>query len=173
MRYVKIMILFTAVISLFSCKKDKDYYWGSVTAQKNGVSWAGNIRATKSTISDSKINIIINTLDQNGSELETLVFFKVPTSLGHYSFSYTINQPPDDSLVGCDYANGYGDQLYDSYLLSKQDSTSYLEITEYDNKKKEIKGRFNLVVWPDIKGSWNAPDSIVFSGGEFHTRISN
>jgi hypothetical protein len=93
--------------------------------------------------------------------------------VGRYYLSYGFNQPPDDSITGCFYTNGYQDQLYDSYLLSQQDSTSYLEITEYDNKKKEIKGRFNLIVWPDIKGSWNAPDSIVFSGGEFHTRIED
>ncbi|MDO8368852.1 MAG: DUF5615 family PIN-like protein [Saprospiraceae bacterium] len=122
---------------------------------------------------ESKAEIYINTLDVDGKELETLGFFKIPLKSGRYYLTYGFNQPPDDSLTGCFYANGYEDQLYDSYLLSPEDSTSYLEITEYDNKKQEIKGKFNLIVWPDIKGSWNAPDSIVFSGGEFHTKIDD
>ncbi|MBL7828993.1 MAG: hypothetical protein JNJ57_20330 [Saprospiraceae bacterium] len=170
MHYAKILLPLLAVIVFVFCKKD-DYYWGTVTCQKNGVPWPGHIRATISTISDYKINIVMNTLDEEGNELETLVFFKVPMLKGKYSLSYTINQPPDDSLIGCDYANGYLDQLYDSYLLAQQDSSSYLEITEYNDKKQEIKGRFNLIVWPDIKGSLNAPDSIVFANGEFHTKI--
>ena len=172
MRYAKIVLPALVVITLFSCEKD-DYYWGTVTVQKNGSPWVTEIRATRSTISNSKINIRINTPNQSGEILEKLNFFKVPATVGHYPLSYTFNQPPDDSLIGCLYANGYQDQLYDSYLLSQQDSTSYLEITEYDSKKKEIKGRFNLIVWPDIKGSWNAPDSIVFSDGEFHTRVDD
>ena len=172
MYYTRILIL-TLIIAFFSCKKDNDYYWGTMTAQKNGVSWEGKIRATKSNIADSKIEIYINTLDQDELPLETLGFFKVPLLLGRHRFSYTFNQPPDDSLIGCGYTNGFQDQLYDSYLLSVQDSTSYLEITAFDSKKKEIRGKFNLQVWPYIKGSWNAPDSIIFSSGEFHTRISD
>ena len=172
MRYTKILLPILAVSALLSCEKD-DYYWGTITVQKNGSPWMAEIRATKSTISTSKINIRINTLNQSGEILEKLNFFKVPTTVRHYPLSYTFNQPPDDSLVGCLYTNGYQDQLYDSYSLSQQDSTSYIEITEYDSKKKEIRGRFNLIVWPKIKGSLNAPDSIVFSGGEFHTRIND
>ena len=172
MYYAKVLLPILAAFALLSCEKD-DYYWGTLTVQKNGAIWSSSIRATQSTISSSKINININTLDRDGKVLEQLNFFKVPARIGYYPLSYTFDQPPDDSLAGCIYANGYEDQLYDSYLLSQQDSTSYIEITEYDSKKKEIKGRFNLIVWPDIKGSWNAPDSIVFSGGEFHTRISD
>jgi hypothetical protein len=170
MHYTKILLPIMAVIALLSCEKE-GYYWGTVSTQKNGSPWMAEIRATKSTISTSKINITINTLNENGEELEKLNFFKVPAAVGHYPLSFTFDQPPNDSLVGCLYFNGYLDQLYDSYWLSKQDSTSYLEITRYDSKNKEIEGRFNLILWPDIKGSWNAPDSIVFSNGVFHTKI--
>jgi hypothetical protein len=172
MHNIKILLPVLAVIILLSCEKD-EYYWGTVTAQKNGVPWPGKIRAIQSHFAESKFEVYINTLDMDEYPLETLGFFKIPLKVGRYYLSYGFNQPPDDSITGCFYTNGYRDQLYDSYLLSQQDSTSYLEITEYDNKKKEIKGRFNLIVWPDIKGSWNAPDSIVFSGGEFHTRIED
>jgi hypothetical protein len=43
--------------------------------------------------------------------------------------------------------------------------------TEYDSKKKQIRGRFSVTFWPEIKGSWNAPDGLVFTAGEFHTKI--
>lgn len=171
MRYAKTLLVLLTAIMLFSCRKDDDYYWGTITVQKNGVDWPSKIRSTQSTISSSKINININTIDQDGIVVEQLNFFKIPKAVGFYPLSYTFDQPPNDSLIGCIYANGYDDQLFDSYLLSPLDSTSFLEITEYDSKKKEVKGRFNLIVWPDIKGSWNAPDSIVFSNGEFHTRV--
>jgi hypothetical protein len=157
-------------VAFFSCGKD-DYYWGTFTAKKNGDPWIAEIRTTNSSLSTSKININIHTISQSGEVLEKLSLFKVPATVGLYRLSYTFNQPPDDSLVGCIYSNGYQDQLIDSYLLSPNDSTSYLEITAYDSKTKEIEGRFSLIVWPFAKGSWNAPDSIVFSNGAFHTRI--
>jgi len=173
MGYTKILLLILAIIAFFSCRKDDDYYWGTISAQKNGAPWSAKIRATKSNSDDSKVEIIINTLDKNDVILETLGFYKVPRVGGQYYLSPTFNASQSDSLIWCFYTNGYLDQLHDSYLPSPQDSTSFFEITEFDSKKEEIKGRFNLIVWPDIKGSWNAPDSIVFSGGEFHTRIND
>ena len=38
MRYAKIVLPALVVITLFSCEKD-DYYWGTVTVQKNGSPW--------------------------------------------------------------------------------------------------------------------------------------
>ena len=86
MRYAKIVLPALVVITLFSCEKD-DYYWGTVTVQKNGSPWVTEIRATRSTISNSKINIRINTLNQSGEILEKPNFFKVPATVGHYPVS--------------------------------------------------------------------------------------
>jgi hypothetical protein len=170
MRYANILLPFFAIIFLLSCQKE-DNYWGTISAQKNGISWSAKIRATTSNSDDSKIEIIINILDQDEVVLETLGFYKVPRLAGRYFLSPTFHFSMDNSLVWSFYTNGYQDQLYDTYLPAPQDSTSYLEITEFNGKNEELRGRFNLTVWPDIKGSWNAQDSIVFSHGEFHTKI--
>lgn len=173
-------ILFIAFIgftlSILSCKKEKeDLYWGEISSQKNGDTWTGEIRAPKSNFAESKIEIIIDVFEEKGIWLETLGFYKVPTEIGEYKLALTSNQPPDNSLVGALYTNGYDDEIYDFYKIAENDSTSYLEITDYNEKTAEIKGNFNLILWrrKDFPGAWNAPDSIVFSNGTFHTRISD
>lgn len=171
MHNLKSIVLLIAITVISSCQKDKDGYWGTISVQKNGASWVADIQASKSNVSDSKCNIIITTSDEKGVPLESLVFYSIPKAIGRYHLSDQYSQLANDTLVWSYYANGYDDQLFDSYLLSPQDSTSYIEITDYNSKKKEILGKFNLVVWPDIKGSWNAPDSIVFADGVFHTKI--
>ena len=163
-----------AAFALFfaCCKKDGNEYWGNISALKNGSPWEGKIRAEQTIFSSVKAEIFIETFDKDGVLTETLFFYKVPKKVGTYHLSQTINSPPDDSLTGCFYTNGYKDELFDIYDLVFSDSTSYLEITEYNEEKGELRGKFNLILWPSIPGSWNAPDSLVFSDGVFHTRIN-
>ncbi|MBX2890231.1 MAG: hypothetical protein KF734_04840 [Saprospiraceae bacterium] len=161
-------------LTLFSCDKEEgSLYWGETSALKNGSNWSGKIKAPKSNFAESKIEIIVHAFDEQGIWLETLGFYKVPTEIGIYKLTLTSNQPPDDSLVGALYANGYDDELYDFYKIADNDSTSYLEITDYNENTTEIKGKFNMILWrrKDLPGALNAPDSIVFSNGVFHTRI--
>ena len=173
-RYYPTVILMSLILFFTSCKKDENGYWGTVSAQKNGVQFEGEIKAVKTSFAQSKATIIIKNFDSAGIPLETLGFVKIPLGVGKYKLSYTFDQPPDDSLKGCIYNNGYDDQVYDSFLLSQTDSTSFLEITEYNEGNGELRGKFNLILWPEpgIPGSWNAPDSLVFSDGVFHTRIN-
>jgi len=175
MSYTKTCAAFlTITLAFLSCEKENEsLYWGEVSAVKNDIKWAGKIKAVKSKFADSKVEITIKTFDEQNVSLETLGFYKVPSKVGRYELSRTFNQPPDDSLVGALYANGYDDEVYDFYEIAEDDSTSYLEITDYNEKTAEIKGNFNLILWRDttLPGAWNAPDSIVFSNGVFHTRI--
>ena len=155
---------------LSSCKKDE--YSGEFSVLKNGIEWGGKIRAQTNELSSEKANIWIETFDDQGVRLEALFFYKIPLKKGKYPLSLTLNKPPDNSLTGCFYTNGYKDELYDILLLNPTDSTSNIEITEYNEGNGELRGRFNLTLWPSIPGSWNAPDSLVFSDGVFHTRIN-
>lgn len=176
MSHTKIFAAFFIItLAFFSCDKEESLYWGEISALKNGSNWNGKIKAPKSNFAESKIEIIINVFDEQDIWLETLGFYKVPTEIGKYKLTLTSNQPPDDSLSGALYTNGYDDEVYDFYKIAENDSTSYLEITDYNEQKAEIKGNFSLILWrrKDLPGAWNAPDSIVFSNGVFHTRISN
>ena len=160
----------------FSCSKDESNpYWGQTSVLKSGDPWSGQIKAAKSNFAGSKIEIIIDNFDEQGKWIETLGFYKIPTEVGRFKLVLTSNQPPDDSLSGALYSNGYDDALFNLYKIAENDSTSYLEITDYNQDKAEIKGTFNMVLWrrKDLPGSLNAPDSIVFSDGAFHTRIND
>ncbi|MCE7922160.1 MAG: hypothetical protein DYG98_03820 [Haliscomenobacteraceae bacterium CHB4] len=163
-------------LAFLSCDKEEEsLYWGETAALKNGSNWNGKIRAISNNFAEKKIDIAIRNYDSDGIWLETLSFVKIPLKIGEHPLSYTFNQPPDDSLSGALYTNGYDDEVYDFYKIAENDSTSYLEITDYNEQKAEIKGNFSLILWrrKDLPGAWNAPDSIVFSNGVFHTRISN
>lgn len=169
------ILLTLAVLIFLSCKKEDSEYWGEVSTAKNGSDWSGQIKSANSNFAASKIEIIIDNFDDQGIWQETLGFYKIPTKVGKFMLSLTSNQPPDDSLSGSLYSNGYDDALFNAYRIAQNDSTSYIEITEYNPDKAEIKGAFNIVLWRDksIGGSFNAPDSVVFSGGTFHTRIND
>ena len=138
---------------------------------KNGESWSGKIIALPHTFSDAKMDILIDTYDNEGIPLDGLLFFKVPKQLGMYKLSLASSQPPDDSLVGAKYFHGYDDELYDIYNIPENDSTSYLEITEFNEKKGELRGKFNVTLYRTLAGSWNGPDTLVFTNGVFHTRL--
>ena len=173
---INLIAFFALIIASLSCKKEEaSLYWGEVSTLKNGAPWSGKIKAASSNFAESKVEIIIKTFDEQNIPVETLGFYKVPARTGKYKLSRTINQPPDDSLIGALYANGFDDAVYDFFEIAQDDSTSYLEITHYNEKTAEITGTFNLILWrqKDMPGSWNAPDSIVFSNGVFHTRIKD
>ncbi len=177
MLITRIIIAFSVcMLIFFSCKKENgDPYWGEVSVIKNDSVWSGKIKATKSNFAESKVEIIVKTFNQEDIPLETLGFFKVPTGVGKYKLAYTFNQPPDDTLVGALYANGYDDEIYDFFEIAENDSTSYIEITDYNESTRDLKGIFNLILWRQegLPGGWNAPDSIVFANGVFHTRIND
>ena len=174
MRPTYYLTVFAAFVLFFTCCKKESDHWGEFSVLKNGTPWEGKIRAEPTTFSSAKATVFIQSFDKDGLVIETLVFFKVPTKVSKLSLSETINHPPDDSFIGCNYLNSYEDQLLDIFVISANDSTSYIEITDYNEEKGELRGKFNLILWPEpgIPGSWNAPDSLVFSDGVFHTRIN-
>ena len=159
---------------IVACKKDNAgrNYWGEMSVLKNGQPWSGEIVATQHTFSSEKVNISIETFTEERFHEDNLYFFKIPKKLGRYKLRYSINQPPDDSLVGARYFHGYDDLLYDVYDIAATDSTSYLEITQYDKRKGEIWGKFDLTLYRTLVGS-TEPDSLVFTNGTFHTRIDD
>ncbi len=119
------------------------------------------------------MNIAVETFDQDNIRLDELYIFKIPQKVGRYSVSYTSSQPPDDSLVGAEYFHGYDDVINDIYEIATTDSTSYLEITEYNNRKDEFRGKFHLTLYRTLKGSINVADTLFFTEGTFHTRIDD
>lgn len=163
-----------SLMALISCKKEPaSIYWGTNSSSKNGSEWSGKIRANKNPFSDTKVDISITRFDDEDIPLDNIVFFKIPLAKSAYHLSNILNQAPDGNQVGAYYFNGYDDELYDTYVIAADDSTSYIELTDYDSNKGEVRGRFQVKFVIDSKGSLNAPDSVVFSDGVFHTRIAD
>ena len=174
---MKSLILFfcLGLCCFIACKKDNGTwdYWGEASVLKNGNVWNGKIRASQHTFSDEKVNISIKPSTGDDLDLEELYFFKVPKKAGKYPLSLAYDQPPDDSVVGARYFIGYDDLLYDVYDIAANDSTSYLEITEYNKRKDEFRGKFHVRLYRTLAGSVNVPDTLIFTEGTFHTRIDD
>ena len=174
---MKLIMLSTCfcLCCVFACKKDngKFNYWGETSVLKNGEIWSGKIVAHPSTYAPSKVDIIIQVFDDMEIQGDALIFFKVPKHLGNYPLSRSTNQPPDDSLVGAHYIHGYDDGVYDGYDVASGDSTSYLEVTEYNADKGEFRGNFHVTLYSTIGGAGRWPDTLIFTNGTFHTRIDD
>ena len=174
---MKSILLFCCLglCSIVACKKDngKRDYWGEVSVLKNGELWNSKIIALQHTFSKEKVDITIKKSTEEDINIDNLLLFKIPKASGIYKLSYSINQPPDDSLVGARYFNVYEDVLFDIYDVATNDSTSYLEITEYNDRKDEFRGKFHLTLYRTLKGSINVPDTLIFTEGTFHTRIDD
>jgi hypothetical protein len=157
-------------LALTDCDKDDQDNLGSVSVLKNGQPFNATIvRAEPTAYAKNKAGISFRAVD--GYHNELLVLHKVPTIVGNYPITLTYNSAPDDGLVGSRFLVSFDDQLYDSYHVLATDSTSFVEITSYNARKKEVEGRFQVTLWADYKTSLNAPDSLVFSEGTFKTKI--
>ena len=172
------VLYFILLASFLSCKKDDDTNnnsWGTVSALRNGESWTGEISAVINTFpSDTGIIINIHSIDKVKFGNDYLVFFKVPPIIDKYPLSLT-PLIVKDSLIGSDYSTlvSDGHVLGDHYYVLEGDSVEdYIEITEI--KGDEIKGKFQASYLRDTPVDPNrppTPDTLIFTDGQFHTRI--
>lgn len=167
-------------VSFISCKKDDDANsdsWGTASALKNGEKWTGEPSAIENYYpSDTGIIIAISAIKREGFKEDFFSFFKVPISIDKHNLSLTTVLAMD-SLVGAEYNTllSHGDVFGDIYYLLADDPVEdFIEITEISGD--EIKGNFQVsflrnTTSPPVSPS--TPDTIVFTGGKFHTKIRN
>jgi hypothetical protein len=174
MKYIFVLI---AVFATLACSKKDNaprWHWGTVTAEKNGALWEGEIYAGQNRPYGQGIDIMIDRFNDRGFNRERIYLFKIPQMQRRYPLVNT-DAREIDSLVGAVYHTSLddGDVAGDSYVLLSGDSTeNYVEITEI--KGKELYGRFQMSF---IKGlsfgeqDPSAPDTVIFKNGIFHTRL--
>ncbi len=109
---------------------------------------------------------------------ESISFSQLPQKEGRYNIfpSYIDNKYP---TIDCNHiqitalfsSTIGGDALKDLYHVLEVDS-NYVEVTEFDSKKKEIKGTFCITFVISRRGFQStAPDTLRFTEGRFHARV--
>lgn len=145
-------------------------YWGEVTVEKNDVLWKGKPYAAVNKKFSDRLDIIIDSLDENGLVWEALSFYKVPSRSGTYRIFDTTSQE-QDSLVGSRFYYVEVDILYGVYIVLEADSSSFITLTSYDTVSKEVKGTFDVTFIKGVKPYPDAPDTIRLRNGNFHTKV--
>ncbi|HAK77106.1 MAG TPA: hypothetical protein DCR35_02420 [Runella sp.] len=191
------MIRTKSIISLFlliatSCSVFQDigpskYSWGSFSAKINGKVWGESysggfqeIRGdtfqggnAENQCPEESHSISFDWFNKQGFHRENLILRKIPLLSGKHQ---VIPNPSKCKMTDPIYAMFYtstddGDVLGDIYtILPTQDN--FVQIDNYDNYTKEIKGKFQLTfVIKSIGGNHVLPDTLRLTEGRFHTKI--
>lgn len=185
-------ILFLLIVTSCSVFQDigpSKYSWGSFSAQMNGKVWGQNYpngfqeirgdtfqggNAENQCLEESH-SISFDWFNKQGFHRENLILRKIPLLSGKYK---VIPNPSKCKMTDPIYAMFYtstddGDVLGDIYtILPTQDN--FVQIDNYDNYTKEIRGKFQLTfVIKSIGANHVLPDTLQFTEGSFHTKIKN
>jgi len=165
---MKKVILFALLLVTACNKNDESWYWGEVSAFKNGDCWTAEIYAGYNKPYSQGIDIIVDRFNEKGFHREGIFIYKVPEQVGRYKLEHT-EVREFDGLVGSKYYKSIddGDVAGGTYTLLLNDSISdFVEITEIDGR--EIRGNFQMSF---VNNNSIPPDTIVFLDGKFHTRL--
>ena len=169
-----LILLVFSLVCLVGCEDDDipipSVYGGYVNALKNGDGWNGyswghfSIGREGNDTVDLQVAIFD---EQGGTPLETVGFANVPYQFGVYS----LNEPDPWNHVLCESSHGtfFGHQVSGHYIVNVRDSTNFLEITEVDYDRKELRGRFQATMIRKVVNPPNGyiPDTVRFTNGEF------
>jgi hypothetical protein len=174
--FIKLSFCFTGffllITILHGCDNDPlqgGPYWGTASANKNGVHWNGKIRGSEQ---NGMIGITIDKHSSQGFLREDLFMDRIPKFVGTYSIPKTDtlrihNHPTSNYFTLQDD----GDVLQGVYYVDPN-STSFVELKSLQGDFFE--GSFEVVflVDPESKNRYPfLPDTVRFTNGKFRTRI--
>lgn len=159
----------------FSCKKDKsaDPYWGDAMALLNGNIWTPKIYAGANEPYQQGIDILMNKYNDQDFLRQTLFLYKIPKQVGKYPLVEN-DIRVIDSLTGAEFYTSLedGDILGDTFILLDNIVDNYVQIDKIEGD--QLWGTFQMALIRDgQKSDLSVPDTIIITGGEFHTRIKN
>lgn len=183
----KLLVLLLCLSLFLGCKKEElspflKNSWGWAKAEINGVKWEANACRTMYYGTDSLISLGFSNAD-NYQQYEHIRFAGLKNlTIGKYYLPQETNDPYISPATYRVFVRGDNDldcAIYDN-LYDVNYLQNWIEITEYNEKTKEIKGKFSCNLLIDPKGG-NAgvkckptdPDTIRIRNGTFHTRITN
>jgi hypothetical protein len=161
---------------LASCKKQRLEYWGTASVQFNGSNWvAEKVRCSNASncLPLRMFHLQLNKYSVEGFLRESIVFTRIPLVVGRHKLELNLTENNCNSGPHALYATSAddGDVTKDIYLL---DTTfnNYIDISLYNEKSGELKGRFDLLllVRPPRFDAL-APDTLRLRNGLFHTKL--
>ena len=171
-------LVICSLVFLVGCDDDDisihSDYGGFVTALKNGEEWRGYSsgyfslgRAEQDTV-DLQVAIFD---ERGGTPIETVTFSNVPYQVGKcalYENIPLVNIP-------CEASHGtlFGHQVSGHYTVDFRDTTNFLEITEVDHGRNELRGMFRATMIRKVVNppAGYIPDTVRFTKGEFLAEI--
>lgn len=176
-----VFIIFT--IMIFSCGDDdnqdpqRQFDFGSISALKNGEHWSAEIHGFDNNGQWNYFGIEISTYNVDGFRREGLGISYIDKDILSGELIQPCGANCSDSLQSSfSTISGHGDVVCDRYeLVSELSDENWIEITEYNSDTKEFRGTFRAVFAIDEnrpRCDENAPDTIRFTNGEFHSKIT-
>jgi len=175
---MKIKIVYFFVFSLlFSCQKEVSPYWGNAEMNFNGRKWETRqvvCEFMKGKCLNPEIIIVFEKYDQPTLTTEMIAIGKLPSAKGVHKISKIDYQNYPDCTyphANASYRTYEIDATKESYEILEGEE-NYVEITDFDENSKEVKGRFYLVFI--VRSKWSQsvlPDTLRFTEGRFHARV--
>ena len=174
----KHLILAILILALGACSKDdgsNTEVIGNASALKNGIEWNSYINYfSKNKPFNIGFDIGIVKYNEEGLPREGLSFFRLLNNFDSQAIYLTNSQIENDS-TGVFYSTILedGDVLGDIYELDTTATNNFIQITNYNSERAEIKGKFNvsLVLTRDDGYGDVPPQTLEFTNGEFTVKV--
>ncbi len=158
-------------------KKDKapDFYWGELEMEYDNRMLGGQPHMNENYFLAGTWNLQVNLMGDNDSEvIGHLSVVKIPSEVKRTKLAIA-SLTDSDSLTGARFDILAGaDATLGSFDLVLEGYDNYIEITEIAGD--EVYGNFQIAFKQDsltiLYGSFELPDTLVFTEGYFHARIS-
>ncbi len=175
---VRQLILFILILGLMACNKDDglipDIYTGTATALKNGEEWNSLVSFDEMSSFPSSFILSTGVYNNEGHLREIFDIRRIRPNMNIQEITSTDNQN-DLDLLSADYSTilDDGDVLGDIYDLDTTATDNFIQITNYNASRAEIKGIFNvsLVLTRDSNEPGTPPQNLVFTNGRFTVKV--
>ncbi|MFK8008750.1 MAG: hypothetical protein AB8H03_20490 [Saprospiraceae bacterium] len=167
-----ILFFICAILLLASCKKEEPEfqeitYCGSARAEMNGEKWS----TSKITGRQLKHQTSIFTLDMfeenNGFNVLAHSLINIPLAEGRYDLHIW----EENGNIGTRFVFLDGDALLGGHVLLESDTLNHVTIDEYDPETRRVRGRFHATYVVVPPNTWNLPDTVRLTDGQFSTQI--
>lgn len=176
----KHLILAILILALGACSKDDgslipNIYTGTASALKNGKEWSSLAYFEVMNSYNPKTFILrTDVYNDSGIWRETFDIRRILPNFDIQEITSTDNQNTLDLLsAGYGTLIEDGDVVGDIYELDTTATNNFIQITNYNSERAEIKGKFNvsLVLTRDDGYGDVPPQTLEFTNGEFTVKV--
>lgn len=164
------------VLSILSCTESPvepqkpEIYFGECTADINSQQWHScPFAKVDDEDGETLVHIIGDVFNASGIMVESMSILNIPLVVGNYELD---DWRSDDSPFSLFVYQHHDLALADYRVNEGVDAKGSVILTSYDSISRDVEGYFDCVLYlVQNPGKPDAPDSLVFTNGYFHTRI--